>query len=145
MVCTFFGHRDCYGLDTNLLQTAIEDAISKGADKFYVGNQGYFDNMAIKCLTKLKCKHKSISFFVVLAYLPTQKHIYDPYYDISIYPEGLERVPQKFAIEKRNNWLIDNSDYCIAYVKYTWGGAYKFASRAKKKGLTVVNLGDMEL
>lgn len=27
------------------------------------------------------------------------------------------------------------------YINHTWGGAYKFASMAKKRGLTVINLG----
>lgn len=38
--CTFFGHRDCYGLDSQMLRQVIEDLINNGVDTFYVGNQG---------------------------------------------------------------------------------------------------------
>ncbi len=36
--CTFFGHRECYGLDVGVLQTAIENLILEGVDTFYVGH-----------------------------------------------------------------------------------------------------------
>lgn len=39
-VCTFFGHRDCYGLDAEVLRNAIEDLIKQGVVAFYVGNHG---------------------------------------------------------------------------------------------------------
>ena len=29
MVCTFFGHRDCYGLEPMMLQHTIEEVIKK--------------------------------------------------------------------------------------------------------------------
>ena len=74
MVCTFFGHSDCYGLDKNLLQSAIEELIINGVDKFYVGNHGHFDSTVYRCLIKLKERHQHISISVVLAYLPTQKN-----------------------------------------------------------------------
>ena len=44
LACTFFGHRDCYSLDEQVLIDAIEDLIRKGVDTFYVGNQGQFEN-----------------------------------------------------------------------------------------------------
>ena len=40
LACTFFGHRDCYSLDEQVLIDAIEDLIRNGVDTFYVGNQG---------------------------------------------------------------------------------------------------------
>ena len=35
--CTFFGHRECYSLDEQVLMNAIEDLIRKSVDTFYVG------------------------------------------------------------------------------------------------------------
>ena len=40
VVCTFFGHRDCFDLDEAVLWSAIENLINQGVDAFYVGNQG---------------------------------------------------------------------------------------------------------
>ena len=145
MVCTFFGHSDCYGLDSQVLREAIEKLIMAGVDTFYVGHQGHFDSMAASCLSQLAETYPNISYSVVLAYLPTQKDGRDVYHDCSIYPEGLETVPPRFAIERRNKWMIDNADYCLCYINHTQGGADKFARMAKRKGLVVVNLGSTEL
>lgn len=62
-----------------------------------------------------------------------------------MYPEGLETVPLRFAIDKRNSWMIERSKYCVCYINNTFGGAYKFACMAKRNGLTVINLGSAEL
>lgn len=144
-VCTFFGHSECYGLEEKILESAIEELILKGVDTFYVGNQGCFDSMVLGCLTRLKENHRSISFSVVLAYMPTQNNEHDFYHGNSIYPEGLEMGPPKFAIERRNKWMISKADFCLCYITHSWGGAHKFVLQAKKKGLTVINLGSAEL
>lgn len=139
-VCTFFGHRECYDLDTDRLQSIIEELITKGVDTFYVGNQGRFDTLALLCLEKLKVKYPHISYSVVLAYLPTHRLEHDLYGDCSIYPEGLEEGSARFAIERRNRWMISYADYCICGIDHTWGGAYKFACLAKRKGLILFNI-----
>ncbi len=143
--CTFFGHRDCFHLDTDVLRSAIEGLIEKGVDTFYVGNHGRFDSAVLVCLRSLKKEYTHIGYFVVLAYLPTKKSEYHLYADCSIYPEGLEVGLPQFAIERRNRWMIDQSDYCLCYVTHTGGGAYKFARIASHRGLSVINLGETEL
>ncbi len=143
--CTFFGHRECYGLDIEVLQTAIENLIGKGVDTFYVGHQGGFDSMVLTCLQNLKKIYQKITISVVLAHLPKQRAEHDLYADCSIYPEGLELCHPKFAIERRNRWMIDNSDYCVCYIDQTWGGAYKFVRLAQKRGAAVTNLGNVEI
>ncbi len=140
--CTFFGHRECFGLDVSALKSAIEGLIGKGVDAFYVGNQGQFDGMVFSCLKELEKAYPHIAICVVLAYLPAGKPEDDPYAAYSIYPEGLERCPRKFAIERRNRWMIEGSDYCICYITHSWGSAYQFFKLAKRKGLVVVNLGN---
>lgn len=143
--CTFFGHRDCYGLDTAILQKAITELIAKGIDTFYVGHQGHFDSMVLGCLKALKTEYPHIQFSVVLAYIPTQMQEYDLYKDCSMYPDGLELSPLKFAIERRNKWMLERATHCLCYIQHTWGGAYKFARMAKRRRLQVVNLGTVEL
>ena len=139
-VCTFFGHSDCYRLDEDMLQCTIEDLIEQGVDTFYVGNHGSFDRAVFSCLMKLKNIYPHISFAVVLAYLPVQKSEYDPYHGYGMYPE-IEEGPQRFAIERRNKWMIQASDWCVVQIDRTFGGAYKFARMAKRRGLQVINLG----
>ena len=62
-------------------------------------------------------------------------------YDSTIYPP-IENTPMRYAISKRNEWMILNSDIVVAYVKRSYGGAYKtlqFAYRNQKK---IINLAD---
>jgi uncharacterized phage-like protein YoqJ len=145
MICTFFGHGDCYDVDVQKLQCAIEDLILNGVDTFYVGNQGYFDRIVFECLLQLKEIYHVLRISVVLAYLPTTKSEYDPYLEYSIYPEGMEAGPPRFAIERRNRWMIDQSNCCLCYINHAWGGAYKFARQAKRKGVSIINLGSEEI
>lgn len=135
--CTFFGHRECRELDRNLLRGAIVRLIGEGVDTFYVGNQGGFDAMVYGCLKKLREEYPHIQVCVVLAYLPTGKQEGEDMLD-AMYPE-IEGHP-KFAIARRNRWMIDRAEYCICYVTHTWGGAYKFMELARRRGLKFYNL-----
>jgi len=143
--CTFFGHRDCTGLDIDALQRAIEKLIEAGVDVFYVGHQGNFDSAVLACLRRLREIHKHISFFVVLAYLPAKNPAYHLYRECSLYPAGLETVPPRFAIERRNRWMLEHADFCLCYITHAWGGAYTFARQAKRKGITVIHIGDVKV
>jgi len=145
MLCTFFGHSDCYDFDMKILKCTIEELILKGVDTFYVGHQGHFDSMVLECLSEFKEIYQNLSFSVVFAYLPTKKYECDLYHEYSIYPEGMEIGHPRFAVERRNRWMIEHAHYCICYINHAYGGAYKFARLAKKKGLTVINLGSAEL
>lgn len=144
-ICTFFGHGECCGLDKTVLRNAIEDLIKRGTTEFLVGNHGQFDGMVFSCLQDLSKDHPEISYSVALAYLLTRKEDCDIYQGHSIYPEGVEIGPAKFAIERRNRYLIDSADTCLCYIDHTWGGAFKFARMAKSRGLQVINLGSAEL
>ncbi len=54
------------------------------------------------------------------------------YYDCCIYPP-IEKSPYKFAIEKRNKWMVDNCDFLVCYITRTYGGAYKTFKYANKR------------
>ena len=61
-----------------------------------------------------------------------------------MYPEIEEGLP-RFAIERRNKWMIQASDWCVVKIDRTYGGAYKFACMAKKRGLQLINLGSVKI
>ena len=143
-VCTFFGHSECYGLNVAMLQSTIEDLIKQGVTEFLVGNQGQFDAMVRNCLKSLQQQYPDIRYTVVLAYLPKEKGEFEDFSD-TMYPEGIECVHPKFAIDWRNRYLISASDVCLCFINKTFGGAYKFAHMAKTRGLTVINLGNVIL
>ena len=60
---------------------------------------------------------------------------------LMIYP-ALENVPPKYAIIRRNEWMIDKADLLIAYVTHGWGGAARTYRYAKQKGIPTVNLAE---
>ena len=62
-------------------------------------------------------------------------------YDEIVYPE-LESVPWKFAISKRNEWMVEQADIVIAFVDHDWGGAATTLQYAKRKKKTIINLAD---
>ena len=144
MTCTFFGHKNCYGLDEKTLENAVIRLIEEGVDHFLVGNQGEFDRVVCRLLKDLKKQYSHIQYSVVLAYLPIKKQEYDDFSD-TVFPEEVAIGPAKFAIERRNNWMIERSDYCLCYIDHTYGGAYKFAKKATRRKLTVINLGSANL
>ena len=133
--CTFFGHRDCRELKRETLQKAVEALLAIGVDTFYVGSQGGFDRMVYGVLKQLQQIHPALCVCIVLAYPPESSagNMED-----TMYPE-IEGHP-KFAIERRNRWMVEASQYCICYITHTWGGAYKFAKLASSQGKTVINL-----
>lgn len=140
--CTFFGHSENCSLSEETLTGAIENLIGEGIDTFYVGNQGQFDALVRRCLKKLRILNPHIRFYVVLAYLPAGK---TEGMEDTLFPEGLEIGPPRFAIDRRNRWMIAHATHCLCWVNHTWGGAWKYARMAARRGLKMVNLGKTEL
>ena len=140
--CTFFGHRNTpAGIRSKLHDTLVELIEHDGADTFSVGNQGDFDSMVHKELKALSRVYPHIRYSVVLAYMPEKRSEYDiTDYTDTVFPEGLETVPRKFAVDRRNNMMLDWSDIVVTYITRSGGGAAKFRELAEKKGKVVINL-----
>ena len=142
MTCTFFGHRNCSEkIEPKLRETIVGLIENNGVNLFYVGNQGRFDDMVYKVLRELS-KAYSIEYYVVLAYLPvrkSEKYPFDP--TDTLFPDGIETVPRRYAVCYRNKWMIRRADYVITHVSDPVGsGAAKFKSLAEKQGKTVINI-----
>ncbi len=136
--CTFFGHRDCPTSVKPKLRAQLIDLIeNQGVTTFYVGSQGSFDSMVKSVLQELELLYPQISYTIVLAYIPRKKEDGGLY---TMLPEGIEKVPRRFAICWRNRWMLKHADYVVTYVTHPWGGAAQFAAEAKNKGKQVYNL-----
>lgn len=141
-ICAFFGHREIWCDISEPLEKAIRAAIADGACVFWVGGYGLFDAYAAGCVRRLKKEFPQISLHLILAYLLTEKEDFFAPYDSTIYPEGLEFVPKRFAINRRNRWIVEHCDMIIAYVHNSYGGAYAACQLAGKKGRRIVNLAE---
>ncbi len=141
MTVTFFGHKDTPKEIEPTLRTALVDLIENhGANVFYVGNNGNFDTMVRRQLENLSQSY-SITYNVVLAYLPTKKSEYDDYTN-TLLPEGIETVPKRFAISYRNKWMIGQADMVVTYVTHSFGGAAQFKEMAERQRKTVIELSE---
>lgn len=145
MRITFFGHSN-YSInlndEINLLN--LIEKLAKGQQvDFYFGGYGNFDAFALKCAKSYKLKHENTKLIFVTPYLDKwlrqRKDIINRTYDTIIYPE-LEKVPPKFTILKRNEWMVDNADYIFFYVRTHYGGAYKTLLYANKHKRPYTNL-----
>ncbi len=129
--CTFFGHSQCPDLRSEL-RDAVMRLAGDGVDMFYVGDNGRFDAQARSVLSEL-----GLRYGVVLAYLP--KGTGADFGD-TMFPEGLELVHPRYAIDRRNRWMLERSDYVVTYVHHSWGGAAKFAALAERQGKRMIRL-----
>ena len=140
--CCFFGHRDCPDTIKPRLREVLVQLIERdGVDQFYVGHQGAFDAIVLSVLRELALLYPQIRYDIVLAYMPQGKADFDTEMtQHTLLPEGIETVPRRFAIDRRNRWMLQQSDYVVAYVTHSWGGAAKFANEAKRLGKTVIEI-----
>ncbi|MBR6918699.1 MAG: hypothetical protein IKN38_11005 [Clostridia bacterium] len=142
IACTFFGHRivssDLKPKLLNEIKRLITDC---NVRLFYVGNNGSFDGMTAYVLNDLINEY-DIDYFIVLSKISEKALCQAPEVErYTIFPEGLEFVPKRYAIIKRNEWMLKRCDYVITYIRNDIGsGAAKFREMAIKKKKTVIEL-----
>ena len=145
MIITFCGHSNCLFSDEEkekLKQLLIKEIRKNPTCKFYLGGYGDFDSLCLRTLRELKNDFPDIELLFITPYLDknySKLELAKYYYDDVIFPP-IENVPRKFAILKRNEWMVDSADLVIAYVKYSWGGAAKTVEYAKRKKVPIINI-----
>ena len=143
MTVAFFGHRDRdYSKHYDQLFEIVVDLIDNhGADKFLFGGYGQFDFFSARTVYEVKKVRPHIKMTKVLAYYPVKAENFYLWkgYDDSVYPPIGEGTP-RFAIVRRNRWIVENSDFIISGIKRECGGAYTAVRYAKKLKKPVLNL-----
>lgn len=114
---------------------------------FYVGGYGGFDQIAATAVKRAKKKCPDITLMLVLPYHPAERSIEKPPgYDVTYYPEGLEKTPRPFAIVKANQIMIDTCDWLLCYVRHGASNSrnlLEYAQRREKKGLIqIINIAE---
>ena len=135
MVVTFCGHKEITGSDElhDRLLSVLRELISEGADSFLLGGYGAFDGLAASAVREMQAEFPHIRSTLVLPYI--DRSFNTELYNGSVYPP-LENVPRRFAISRRNEWMVDQADVIIAFVNHGWGGAaatLRYAERKKKR------------
>ncbi len=138
MTVTFCGHSQVMEPEkiANWLDKILPPLIAGGARTCYLGGYGNFDRLALDAVRRQKEQHPHIEAILVLAYL--NRDMGDTSrYDDTTYPP-LEMVPQRLAILKRNQWMVDQSDVVVSGVTLPFGGAAKTLAYAKRKHKSIV-------
>lgn len=114
----------------------------------YLGGYGDFDELCACACRELKQESANIELVYVTPYisLSEQAKIKEMQrcglYDTSIYPP-IENSPPRFAISRRNEWMMKNADIIIVYVDHNYGGAYKSLQVAKRRKKKIINVCDL--
>ena len=140
--CTFFGEHDCPDSIEPILRETIIKLINRyGVIYFFVGNDGKFDRMVTKVLKELENYYYDIYISVTLAYFPkNDAELYDRF---TQYPFLTETIPDREAIDYRDEYMLENSNYVIAYVTNNRSTAKKYVRKALKENKTVINLAEL--
>ena len=146
MIVTFCGHRD-------FVETAeAENQLTMFLEKYarenvrlvcYNGGYGNFDYFAAKCVQRMQEQYSNIRNCLVLPYIDQpfldRIAVFTNRFDETIYPP-LENVPRRYAIIRRNEWMVDSADVVIACVKYSWGGAARALEYARRKRKNIIQI-----
>ena len=135
MIITFCGHKSVSNADEvwEWLDNVLDQFIHEDELIFYLGGYGSFDLLAASVVRQKKRLNPQIQAVLVIPYLNRESG--EDGYDYTVYPP-LESVPPRYAISKRNEWMVMQADVVVAYVTYGWGGAAKaleYAQRKKKR------------
>ena len=133
--CFFIGHREATEEIYPLPAKEVErHGAELGVEESVVGQYGAFDRMAARTVLAAKKKYPWIKLTVLLAYYPTERKLTAPAgYDGTFYPPGLERVPRRYAIVRANRYMLDHSDFLIAYAWHPGSCARDLLEYARAK------------
>lgn len=143
--CFFIGHREADERLLPKLTAAIERLITEEqVSFFYVGGYGGFDRIAATAIKHLKLHHPDITLLLVLPYHPGERPIETPYgFDGTYYPDGLEKVPRRYAIVRANEITAKQSDWLISYVRHGASNSRRILEYAQKQGTACININDL--
>ena len=129
---TFCGHSEISQPDAvkRWLFDVARRLLAEGADTFYFGGYGAFDRLAAAVMREAKAGRTEPEMVLILPYLNSSMDVSG--YDYTLYPP-LESIPPRYAIVKRNLWMVEQADVVVAYVLHEWGGAAKTLQYAKRK------------
>lgn len=139
MVCCFFGHGTVIHDISGRVEEIINEQLEQGTELFLLGKQGEFDRLVLGILRKMRQQDKRVRYQVVLAYFPGKdSRLFET--NETVFPEGQETVPPRYAISRRNRYMVEQSDRVIAYVTHSWGGAASAVAYAERKGKKIIRI-----
>ena len=148
MIISFAGHSAV--TEENRIKESVREALRNNISKeerivCYIGGYGEFDAICACVCRELKAEYGNLEVVYVTPYLNASEQVKIKEMleyglcDASVYPP-IEGVPPRFAILRRNEWMMTVADLVIAYVEHNYGGAYKSLQTAKRKNKRIINI-----
>lgn len=148
-ICTFAGHGDYSHSETTYQKiiSCIKQLIcEKNISEFWVGNYGSFDTLAMIVVGDLKKIYPHIKLCLVIPYITSHiirnKAKYEKMFDKIIIPEFDKNTSIRAYIPLCNQYMVDNADTLICFIKRETGGAFKTYQHALKKNKEIINIAD---
>ena len=143
--CFFIGHREAPETLMGELTAEVERLIIEyGVTDFVVGRYGRFDTLAAKCVKAAKKRRPEVTLTLLLPYHPYDRPTpTPPGFDGTFYPPGMETVPKRAAIIRANRYMVEHSEYLIAYAWHPASNARELVEYAQKRqeiGLIAVTI-----
>lgn len=143
--CTFFGN-DYQWSRSDIVEKIKEQALrlieEEGVDTFYVGSKGAYERDAYNTVLLIKQENPSIKIVFVASSMK-EVNEGERYFDSFIYPDRAAIGYKRWCIVHRNNWIIENTDFIIAYNRFE-GRAFEVCKRARNKGIQIIELAERE-
>ncbi len=141
-ICFFIGHHEASERIRAVLEKAVERHIEEyEVTNFFVGGYGGFDRLAAETVKRAKRQHPELTPPLLLPYHPALRPTEPPPgFDGTFYPPGMERVPPRLSIVRANRYMVEHSDYLIAYAQHPGNSRclVEYASKREKRGLIQV-------
>ncbi len=138
--CFFIGHREAPDAIYPALLVAVrQHIVDFHVSEFVVGHYGRFDCLAARAVIEIKQEFPEITLLMLIPYHPVEAPIEPPKgFDGTFYPPGMESVPRQFAITRANRYMLNHSDFLIAYVRHPASNAANLVADAvsrERRGL----------
>jgi len=149
--CCFTGHRNLSESDIldiqQQLYIIIESLIKKGVIYYGCGGAIGFDTMAAETVLELKKIYPQVKLIMVLPCHDQDKYWStkdkEKYVYINNQADKIVYTSKEYTSDcmlKRNRHLVDNSSYCICYLRNNTGGTAYTVSYAKSKKLNIIQI-----
>lgn len=143
--CAFFGN-DYKWSRSDIIEKVKKQAFrlidEEDVDTFLVGVKGAYENDAYNAVLDVREERPNIRIVLVVSSMREANEGTRLCNDV-VLPDKAAIGYKRWCIVHRNNWIIENTDFIIAYNRFE-GRAFEVCKRAKNKGVQVIELADME-
>ena len=150
--CCFTGHRILSKFKMpalkKRLESTVENLIHQGVYSFSCGGAIGFDMLAGYTVLKFKKKYPTVKLIMILPHRSqtekwNDKKDREAYVQLLAAADEIIYVSENYydgCMKQRNIRLLDDSLYCIAYLKNKRSGTGQTVRMANERGITVFNL-----